>query len=194
MARNSIRMSAQERRESVVRAAMVEFARGGYRGTSTEAIARRVGVSQPYLFRLFPNKQAIFQAAAEHCMEETWGVFDRASEGLTGEAARHAMGEAYLSLVEDREQVMMQMQIYVSVFAAESAGEGEVGEAARAGWLRLFERVRERIGGDQGEATQFMAHGMLINTLVALGYPADHRLWSGFEDLEPRDGKQGEES
>ncbi|MFJ1753144.1 TetR/AcrR family transcriptional regulator [Kitasatospora sp. NPDC088134] len=194
MARNSIRMSAEERRESVVRAAMVEFARGGYRGTSTEAIARRVGVSQPYLFRLFPNKQAIFQAAAEHCMEETWRVFDRASQGLTGEAARHAMGEAYLSLVEDREQVMMQMQIYVSVFAAESAGEGEVGEAARAGWLHLFERVRERIGGDQGEATEFMAHGMLINTLVALGYPTDHRIWSGFEDLEQRDGKQDEES
>jgi len=57
-----VRMSAEERRESVVRAAMSEFAHGGYHGTSTEAIARRVGVSQPYLFRLFPNKQAIFLA------------------------------------------------------------------------------------------------------------------------------------
>ncbi|MEU5385473.1 TetR/AcrR family transcriptional regulator [Kitasatospora cineracea] len=181
MARNSMRMSAEERRESVVRAAMVEFARGGYRGTSTEAIARRVGVSQPYLFRLFPNKQAIFEAAAEHCIEETWRVFDRASEGLTGEAACEAMGAAYLDLIADREQVMMQMQIYVSVFAAESAGEHGIGEAAREGWTRLFERVRERIGGDQEAATGFMAHGMLINTLVALGYPADHRIWSGLK-------------
>ncbi|RKE19602.1 TetR family transcriptional regulator [Streptomyces sp. TLI_171] len=181
-----MRMSAEERRESVVRAAMVEFARGGYRGTSTEAIARRVGVSQPYLFRLFPNKQAIFQAAAEHCMEETWRVFDRASEGMTGERARQAMGEAYLNLVADREQVMMQMQIYVSVFAAESAGEGEIGEMAREGWLRLFERIRERIGGERAMATEFMAHGMLINTLVALGYPMEHQIWSGFAELEKK--------
>lgn len=176
-----MRMSAEERRESVVRAAMVEFARGGYRGTSTEAIARRVGVSQPYLFRLFPNKQAIFEAACEHCIEETWRVFDKASEGLSGTEAREAMGEAYLNLVEDREQVMMQMQMYVSVFAAESLGEMEVGESARAAWLRLFERIRERVGGDQKEATQFMAFGMLINTLVALGYPTDHQIWSGLE-------------
>ena len=31
-------MSAEERRESVIRAATAEFARGGYHGTSTEAI------------------------------------------------------------------------------------------------------------------------------------------------------------
>lgn len=78
------RMSAEERRESVVRAAITEFARGGYNGTSTEVIARRVGVSQPYLFRLFPNKQAIFIAAAERCLEDTRGVFMTASEGLEG--------------------------------------------------------------------------------------------------------------
>jgi len=180
-----MRMSAEERRESVVRAAMVEFARGGYRGTSTEAIARRVGVSQPYLFRLFPNKQAIFEAAAEHCIEETWRAFDRASEGLTGEAACEAMGEAYLGLIADREQVMMQMQIYVSVFAAESVGDNEIGEIARAGWFRLFERIRDRLG-DRVAATEFMAHGMLINTLVALGYPAGHELWEGFVELNRR--------
>ncbi|WP_406530887.1 helix-turn-helix domain-containing protein, partial [Streptomyces sp. I8-5] len=59
------RMSAEERRESVIRAAITEFARGGYSATSTEAIAKRVGVSQPYLFRLFPSKQAMFLAAVE---------------------------------------------------------------------------------------------------------------------------------
>jgi len=180
MASKSIRMTAEERRESVIRAAMTEFARGGYRGTSTEAIAKRVGVSQPYLFRLFPSKQAIFQAACERCVEQTWEAFDRASEGLEGEAAHDAMSRAYLALIEDRDQVMMQMQMYVSVFAAEAAGDTEVGEAARRAWLGLFDRIRLRLGGEYGQATEFMAYGMLINTLVALGYPYDHRVWSGF--------------
>ncbi|MFC5640540.1 helix-turn-helix domain-containing protein [Kitasatospora cinereorecta] len=176
-----VRMTAEERRESVIRAAMVEFARGGYRGTSTEAIAKRVGVSQPYLFRLFPSKQAIFRAASERCMQETWQAFDSASEGLTGEAALEAMSAAYLALIEDRERLMMQMQIYVSVFAAEAGGDQEIGDAARAGWLELFDRIRIRLGGDTEEATRFMAYGMLINTLVAMGYPPDHRIWSGFD-------------
>ncbi|WP_354641074.1 TetR/AcrR family transcriptional regulator [Kitasatospora camelliae] len=181
MARTSMRMSAEERRESVIRAAMVEFARAGYRGTSTEAIARRVGVSQPYLFRLFPSKQAIFEAACVRCIEDTWRAFDEASEGLDGEAVHEAMSRAYFDLIEDRERVMMQMQMYVSVFAAENGGESEIGEVARAAWSELFDRIRVRLGGDMAVATQFMSYGMLINTLVALGYPRDHRIWSGFE-------------
>ncbi len=76
-----VRMSAEERRESVIRAATTEFARGGYHGTSTEAIAKRVGVSQPYLFRLFPGKQAIFLAAAERCVEDTSGCSLRRPTG-----------------------------------------------------------------------------------------------------------------
>lgn len=185
-----MRMSAEERRESVVRAAVIEFARSGYRGTSTEAIARRVGVSQPYLFRLFPGKQAIFTAAAERCIEETWKVFDEASVGLTGPAAAEAMSEAYLGLVADSEQLMMQMQLYVSVFAARTTGEDEIGETARRLWEELFERVRGRIGGDVQGAAEFFAYGMLINTLVALGYPRDHRIWSGLGFGEQ--GKCGE--
>ncbi|WP_254802515.1 TetR/AcrR family transcriptional regulator [Kitasatospora sp. SUK 42] len=180
MAKSSMRMSAEERRESVIRAAVIEFARSGYRGTSTETIARRVGVSQPYLFRLFPGKQAIFKAAAERCIEETWQVFDEASAGLTGEAAAEAMSKAYIGLVEDREQLMMQMQLYVAVFAGEAAEADEIGEAARAGWLDLFDRVRIRLGGSTEDATAFMAYGMLINTLVAPGFPRDHRVWDGF--------------
>ncbi|NEA25368.1 TetR family transcriptional regulator, partial [Actinomadura bangladeshensis] len=36
-------MSAEERRVSAIRAAVVEFAERGYEGTSTESIAQRVG-------------------------------------------------------------------------------------------------------------------------------------------------------
>lgn len=118
-----VRMSAEERRESVIRAAMIEFARGGYYGTSTEAIAKRVGVSQPYLFRLFPGKKAIFLAAAEHCMELARHTFEEAAEGLEGEEALHAMARAYVSVIaEHPERLLMQMQMYVAVAAAEEAG------------------------------------------------------------------------
>ena len=51
-------MSAEERREMVLEAAVAGFAVRGMAGTSTEDVARSAGISQPYLFRLFPTKKA----------------------------------------------------------------------------------------------------------------------------------------
>ncbi|MFE9885294.1 TetR/AcrR family transcriptional regulator [Streptomyces scopuliridis] len=178
-----VRMSAEERRESVVRAAVAEFARGGYLGTSTETIAQRVGVSQPYLFRLFPNKQAMFLAAAERCLADTTRVFVEASEGLEGEDALHAMAAAYQRLIaDDPEKLLMQMQMYVAVATAEAAGDREFGDTVRAGWQTLWDTVHLTLGADVDETTTFLAYGMLINTLVSLGFPSGHRIWSGFYD------------
>ncbi|MER5504798.1 helix-turn-helix domain-containing protein [Streptomyces sp. NPDC002766] len=175
-----VRMSAEERRESVIRAATAEFARGGYYGTSTEAIARRVGVSQPYLFRLFPGKKAIFLAASQRCLEDTIRTFEEAAEGLEGEEALRAMANAYTKVIaEEPERLLMQMQMYVAVAAAEQAGEHELGEQVRAGWMRLWDTVHLSLGADTDETTTFMAYGMLINCLVSMGFPPGHRIWEG---------------
>ncbi|MZD04130.1 TetR family transcriptional regulator [Streptomyces sp. SID5785] len=174
-------MSAEERRESVVRAAMSEFARGGYHGTSTESIAKRVGVSQPYLFRLFPGKQAIFLAAARRCCERTIEVFRAASEGLEAESAHLAMGDAYRALIaDDPDVLLMQMQMYVAVAATEASGDRELGDALRAGWMEMYDTAHLALGADVGETTEFLAYGMLINVLVSMGFPPDHRVWAGF--------------
>ncbi|CAL9500000.1 hypothetical protein SUDANB58_03433 [Streptomyces sp. enrichment culture] len=188
-----VRMSAQERRESVVRAAIDEFARCGYHGTSTEAIAKRVGVSQPYLFRLFPGKKAIFLAAAERCLRDTRRHFEEAAEGLHGEEARHAMAEAYTQLIKEQpEKLQMQLQIYVAVAAAEAAGDHEFGDMVRRGWMDLWDTVHLPLGADVGETTVFMAFGMLINALAAMGFPPDHRVWEGLHTgARPEPGAPG---
>ncbi|MFI5986533.1 TetR/AcrR family transcriptional regulator [Streptomyces sp. NPDC051555] len=174
------RMSADERRESVIRAAMHEFARGGYYGTSTEAIAKRVGVSQPYLFRLFPNKQAIFLAAAARCVQDIRVVFEESSKGLEGEEALDSMATAYMRLIEEHpDKLQMQLQLYVTVAAAEAAGEPAFGEMVRSGWMELWETVEAALGDGPGGVTEFMACGMLINTLAAMGFPPGHRVWDG---------------
>ena len=174
-------MTAEERRESVIRASMIEFAERGYHGTTTASIAHRVGVSQPYLFRLFPSKRALFEAAARRCMDDVQEAFMSAAEGLSGEAARQAMGEAYLGLIADRSRLMMQLQLYVSTAAAEAAGDTEVGESVREMWTRLWDAVAERASMTPEQAKDFFAQGMLINVLVAMGFPPEHRLWQGFD-------------
>jgi AcrR family transcriptional regulator len=179
-----VRMSADDRRESVIRAAMSEFAHGGYNGTSTEAIACRVGVSQPYLFRLFPNKQAIFLAASKRCIEATRQAFEDAAKGLPPEEKLPAMAAAYQRMIhEDPERLLMQMQTYVAVAAAEASGDSEFGAAVREGWMALWDTVHLELGADVSETTTFLAYGMLANTLVSLGFPAGHRAWEGFYEV-----------
>ncbi|MDI5971841.1 TetR/AcrR family transcriptional regulator [Streptomyces sp. SL13] len=179
MASRGPRMSAEERRESVVRAAYAEFARTGYHGTSTEAIARRVGVSQPYLFRLFPGKQALFRAAAERCFDVTLATFEKATEGLSGHDAKEAMAEGYAKLILDRDVLLMQMQLYV---AAASAENPELSEFIRRRWTGLWDFVRGRTGSTDEELTHFFGTGMLINVLVSLGIPPGDRCWNALGD------------
>ena len=79
------RKSAEERREQILEAALAEFAAHGFEGGSTEAIARTVGISQPYVFRLFGTKKELFMATIERCMGGTLEMFRSAVAGRKGE-------------------------------------------------------------------------------------------------------------
>src|SRR5215831_12727905 len=91
------RKSKDARREEILDAALLEFAEGGLHGASTEDIARRAGISQPYVFRLFGTKKELFRAVVTRCFRETLEMFQRAAEGKRGEAALEAMGDAYVN-------------------------------------------------------------------------------------------------
>jgi AcrR family transcriptional regulator len=156
------RMSAAERREQIVAAAQEEFARRGLHGTSTEDIARRAGISQPYLFRLFGTKKELFLASAERCLRDTHETFVAAAAGKQGEEALHAMGTAYVELLGDRSRLLGQMQAYAA------CDDPEVCSAVRRGYGRLVELV-ERVSGASPEVVSaFFAKGMLLNVIAAM--------------------------
>ena len=67
------RLTKEERRREIVEAATREFAVGGLYGTPVQDIAKRVGVSQPYLFQLFGTKKELFIAAVRRAFERTVG-------------------------------------------------------------------------------------------------------------------------
>ncbi|WP_233580391.1 TetR/AcrR family transcriptional regulator [Streptomyces triticirhizae] len=177
MARESGRMSADERRESVIRAAVVEFGRSGYVGTSTAAIAKRVGVSQPYLFRLFPDKRAIFLAAARRSIERMRRHLEGAAEGLGPQEAHDAMCKAYFPLISDRDDLLFQMQMFVTVSIREADGDVEFAEEIRAQWAGLLDAIRGRLGDDPVLTRDFASIGMLINVTLTMGFPEGHRVW-----------------
>src|SRR6478735_5497243 len=125
------RLTAEERRPQVLAAALPEFAKGGLSGTSTEDIARRAGISHPYLFRLFPTKKALFIAVVEECFERVAQSFLDAAGDLHGQDALDAMGASYGELLSDGDRLRMQMQAYAA------SGDPDVQKATRRGFGRL---------------------------------------------------------
>jgi len=157
------RKSAEERREEILEAALVEFAAHGLYGGSTEAIARAVGISQPYVFRLFGTKKELFTATIERCMRGTLEMMQAAAAGLKGEDALHAIGESYAErLATDPTYLHSQMQAYAA------CDDPAIRTVVRNGYRELVDYV-ERVSGLPPErVSHFFAKGMLLNVIASM--------------------------
>ncbi len=169
----AVRMGADERRELVVRAALTEFAQGGLAGTSTEAVAKRAGISQPYIFRLFATKKDLFIAVVTSCYDRIYNAFLAAADGRTGVEAIEAMAEAYGVLLQDRDLLLAQMHAYTA-----SADDEEIRIATRTGFRRLWLLVERASGLPEVEVVRFFATGMLINVAATMDLPHLDEPWS----------------
>jgi AcrR family transcriptional regulator len=160
------RSSSEERRGQLIAAAVTEFAATGFHATSTTAIAKRAGISQPYVYALFPNKHELFLAANLEVKDRIRGAFAEAARGLESTEDRlHAMGQAYIRLLENREEIMFQHQ------ANAAAGDPALREPVRREFMRLFEDIGRLSGAGEEEVWNFMAHGMMLNVVAALDLP-----------------------
>jgi AcrR family transcriptional regulator len=176
------RSTAAARRDEVLDAAVVEFAERGFEGASTEDIARRAGISQPYLFRLFGTKKELFKATVSRCFRETLEMFQRAAEGKRGEEALQAIGAAYIAhLDSDRTWLRGQMQAYAA------ADDPEIRAVVRAGYGDLVAYVRRVSDADWATVWNFFGSGMLLNVLASMRYEEDPETW--MQDLLAGSGK-----
>ena len=88
-----VRKTAGERREEILEAAISEFSARGLRGASVEDLATRVGVSQPYVYRLFGTKKDLFLAATGRVCDRVQEAFRQAAEANPGNTLE-AMGRS----------------------------------------------------------------------------------------------------
>jgi AcrR family transcriptional regulator len=168
----TVRKTAGERREAILEAALTEFSQHGYGATSTDAIARAVGISHPYLFRLFRTKKELFIATVERCFADTYTRFEEAGHGLQGEDALEAMGRAYKQMIaEDPRRLRGQMQAY------SACDDPDVCVVVRTGFGRLVELVESK-GVPPERVVQFFAFGMLINVMTSMDLHVSSDAWA----------------
>jgi len=160
------RISKEERRREIIEAATREFAIGGLHGTPVDAIAKQVGVSQPYLFQLFGTKKDLFIAAVKRAFERTVAAF-RTAAAEAGEDAGQAdilfsMGAAYHQLLTDRSLLLMQMQAYAA------CADEEIRDVVRDEMLRLVNFVQSASGAPEAAIREWLAYGMLMNVVASM--------------------------
>jgi len=161
------RLTAAERGEEVLQAAVVAFGATGYQGTKTDEIARLAGVSQPYVIRLFGTKQQLFLDSANR-------VCDRVEEAFREAAAERpdldSLGGAYEKLMSERELLVLLLHSFAA------SGEPQIGDVVRERFGGICRLVRELTGASAEDARQFMATGMLLTVMTAMQVAGPDRI------------------
>jgi AcrR family transcriptional regulator len=157
------RMSKQQRQEQLLELAAEEFARAGLHGTSTENLARRAGITQTYVFRLFGSKKALFLEVVRRAFARLTEGMDQAADESKGADALAAMGRFYYDrALADRTGLLVQLQ----AFAA--CGDPEVRAVVREQMARMWAVTTGRTDLPPVAVKTFLAFGMLLNTAAAL--------------------------
>jgi AcrR family transcriptional regulator len=156
------RMASDERRELVLKAATEVFGQRGYAGTTTDQVAAAAGVSQPYVVRIFGTKEKLFLAVLQRALDVMMVAFRRALSEEPELPIAQRMGRAYIDLLQDRGLLLSLMHGFVL------GADPEIGRVARCGFLEVYKFLKAEAGLDSVEAAEFLAHGMLLNTLVGI--------------------------
>jgi AcrR family transcriptional regulator len=166
------RLSADKRRADLLEAAVIEFAESGYHGTRTADIAARAGVSQPYVYALFPDKRALFLACHDWTTERIKEALEKASADLAeGDDAEAALDGAYRTLFDRRpHQVLFQVQA-----TAAAAADTAIREPVRKRFIELIELSERRSGASRELVLRHVASAMLGNVVLALDLPPEYR-------------------
>lgn len=178
------RMSSDERRDSIITAALAVFGAKGYVGTTTDDVAKAASVSQPYVVRLFGTKEALFLATLGYALDTLVAAFRStlASEHPVG-TVEARMGQVYVEMLSVRG--LHQTLSHAFLLGAHPV----IGPAARAGFAEVWTFFRDEVGFDVEQARLFLAQGMLVNTMIGLrlvdDYADDPRIGEMFRACFP---------
>src|SRR6201986_1244651 len=162
------RLSARQRRAHLLEAAVIEFGESGYHGTRTADIAARAGVSQPYVYALFPDKRTLFPACHDWTTERLQEELEKASADVSGDDdMEQALDRAYQRLFDERpHQVLFQVQAH-----AAAAADPAIREPVRSRFIELVELSERLNGAPRDLVMRHVARSLLGHVALALDLP-----------------------
>src|ERR1700761_7942259 len=157
----------EETRQMIYEAARHQFADNGYAATSMETVARGAGVSTKTLYRLVPNKAALFEGMVSDRLERFLSAVNlEAIDHAEIDEALYAALLACADLALDKEVIALQRMVLQETGKADLAGTFYQNGMARniavlADWLRTQQK-RKLITLDNAEEAAGFLLGMVV--------------------------------
>ncbi|MCE3203937.1 TetR/AcrR family transcriptional regulator [Paenibacillus sonchi] len=156
------------RREQILEAAVVVFAEHGYFKATTAQVAEKVGISQPYIFKLFKNKEELFVAALDRAFERTIRTFSAVE--ASGDTLLEESIRVYEQMMETHpSEIILQVQ-------ALGIRDEAIRRSMQTGMNKVTQLMESKftaagIAHPEVEVSTFMANGMLCHIAMALEMP-----------------------
>jgi TetR/AcrR family transcriptional regulator len=131
----------------------------------TERIAATVGISQPYVFRLFGTKKELFMATVDRVVDTIKSTL-QAAVTANPDNPRIAVSDGFFQLMHRRDELVLLLQAFAS------SKDPELMTLAHERLGQMYAYVGELTGIDDTELQQFFAYGMLFVVAASLDLQA----------------------
>ncbi|MFP7298785.1 TetR/AcrR family transcriptional regulator [Neobacillus niacini] len=158
----------EDKKEIIIDNAVGVFAERGYYKATTAMVAKAAGVTQPYVFHFFENKEELFKAVINRAFSRIYDTF--AEVHAPGDQLIETMGHAFEQIIQThRDEVLMVMQ-------AHAISDPGIREHVSSLFLKIFESLTLKfenagIPNAKEAAAHFIGTGLLITLAEVLNLP-----------------------
>ncbi|WHZ03836.1 TetR/AcrR family transcriptional regulator [Neobacillus sp. YX16] len=158
----------EDKKEIIIENAVGVFAEKGYYKATTAMVAMAAGVTQPYVFHFFKNKEELFNAVIDRAFSRIYDTF--AKVHAPADQLIETMGHAFEQIIQThRDEVLMVMQ-------AHAISDPGIREHVSGLFLKIFESLTLKfehagIPNAKETASQFIGTGLLITLAEVLKLP-----------------------
>jgi AcrR family transcriptional regulator len=158
----------EDKKELIIENAVGVFAERGYYKATTAMVAKAAGVTQPYVFHFFENKEELFKAVIDRAFGRIYDTF--AEVHAPADQLIPTMGHAFEQIIQThRDEILMVMQ-------AHAISDTGIREHVRNLFLKMFDALtlkfeRAGIPNPKETASQFIGTGLLITVAEVLNLP-----------------------
>ncbi|MED4531709.1 TetR/AcrR family transcriptional regulator [Metabacillus fastidiosus] len=158
----------EDKKELIINKAVQLFAEHGYYKTTTAMIAHAAGVTQPYVFHFFQNKEELFKTVVERAFNQ---IYDRfMTVEAPADRLKSEMGKSFMEIIKKyRYEVLMVMQAY-------TIADESIRQHVRKLFLTIYEMLflkfeKAGIPFPEEKASEFISTGLLITVSEVLDLP-----------------------
>lgn len=158
----------EDKKEIIIENAVGVFAERGYYKATTAMVAKAAGVTQPYVFHFFENKEELFKAVIDRAFSRIYDTF--AEVNAPADQLVETMGHAFEQIIQThRDEVLMVMQ-------AHAISDPGIREHVSSLFLKIFESLtlkfdKAGIPNAKETAAHFIGTGLLITLAEVLNLP-----------------------